>query len=330
MTAEAQAVENRTVGDDEGDLRLDRWFKRHYPGLTFGRLAKLARTGQIRVDGKRAKPQQRLEPGQTIRIPPLPADSAEDGEADSAPLSEADREAAEALRERVLFRDDWVIALDKPAGLATQGGTRVTRNLDAMLDALRFDAAERPRLVHRLDKDTSGVLLLGRSARAADALGEGFRNKTADKIYWALTAGVPHPRAGRIDLPLSKQKRGGDEKMAHDPEGRTAITDYRVIASWKGRVAWLALSPLTGRTHQLRAHLAALGTPILGDGKYGGKAAFPEGVAVSQLQLHAREIGLPHPEDGTTLRVAAPLPEHMRAAFDALRFDARKGEGVHP
>ncbi len=336
MTAEPQekagpqGVENRTVSPDEGEVRLDRWFKRHYPGLTFGRLAKLARTGQIRVDGKRTKPQQRVEPGQTIRIPPLPADSAEDADESGAALSEADQQAAEALRERVLFRDDWVIALDKPAGLATQGGSRLTRHLDAMLDALRFDAAERPRLVHRLDKDTSGVLLLGRSARATDALGRAFRDKTADKVYWALTVGVPRPRAGRIDMPLGKQKRGGEEKMAHDPDGRTAITDYRTIASWKSRVAWLALSPLTGRTHQLRAHLAALGTPILGDGKYGGKEAFPPGVKVEQLCLHARELGLPHPQDQTTLRVTAPLPEHMRAIFETLGFDSRHGEGIHP
>lgn len=324
------SVETRTVERADGGQRLDRWFKRHYPGLPFGRLAKLLRTGQVRVDGKRAKPATRLTEGQEIRVPPLPDEAGmaqDDGGGQAAGPSDKD---IEQLRHAVLYRDDWVIALDKPAGLATQGGSKLTRHLDAMLDALRFDAPERPRLVHRLDKDTSGVLLLGRGAEATNALADAFKSKAARKLYWALVAGVPKPDEGRIDLPLAKLKRGGGEKMGHDPEGKPAVTVYRTLMTHRRDVAWLALSPLTGRTHQLRAHLAALGTPILGDGKYGGKAAFPEGLEIGQLMLHAREIALPHPADGTTLRVSAPIPRHMGEAFKRLGFDPDRGEGVHP
>lgn len=332
MAADLGGVETRQVAADEADIRLDRWFKRHYPGLAFGRLAKLLRTGQVRVDGKRAKPSQRLVPGQEVRIPPLPHHSGEAATSDSASRMPGEAEA-QRLRDAVLYRDDWVIALDKPAGLATQGGTGVKRNLDAMLGALRFDAAEPPRLVHRLDQDTSGVLLLGRTAEAANRLTRAFRSKDARKLYWALTAGIPKPRRGRIDLPLGKLKRGGGEKMGHDPKaGKEAVTLYATVETTRrpAEVAWLVLSPLTGRTHQLRAHLAELGAPILGDGKYGGRKAYPEGVPVHQLQLHAREIALPHPADGTTLRVTAPLPAHMRALFAALEFDAEAGAGVDP
>jgi len=320
-------VETRTVAPDEAELRLDRWFKRHYPGLAFGHLAKLLRTGQVRVDGKRAKAGQRLQPGQEIRVPPLAPEPAAPSPAPTAGPSDSD---ARMLREAVLYKDDLVLAVNKPAGLATQGGSRLTRHLDAMLDALQFEAAERPRLVHRLDKDTSGVLLLGRSAAAAGRLTRAFRSKDAVKLYWALTAGTPRPPAGRIDLPLAKLKRGGGEKMGHDPEGKPALTLYRTIATAPPGVAWLALSPKTGRTHQLRAHMMLLGTPILGDGKYGGRAAFPESLGVDRLHLHAREIALPHPGDGTTLRIAAPLPAHMAATFEALRFAPEQGEGVAP
>lgn len=325
-------MKTRHVTDDEADIRLDRWFRRHFPELPFGRLAKLLRTGQVRVDGKRAKPGQRLIPGQEVRVPPLPTASTDIDSAATAPSPPSATEA-EALRAAVLYRDDWVIALDKPAGLATQGGTRVRRHLDAMLEALRFDAAEPPRLVHRLDRDTSGVLLLGRSAEAANRLARAFRSKDARKLYWALTAGIPKPGKGRIDLPLAKLKRGGGEKMGHDPDtGKPAVTLYKTVDSVRrpAAIAWVALSPLTGRTHQLRAHLAAVGTPILGDGKYGGRTAFPQSLPVHQLQLHAREIALPHPADDTTLRVTAPLPAHMQALFDTLGFDAAAGADVDP
>ncbi len=321
------AVETRTVSPDEAELRLDRWFKRHYPGLAFGHLAKLLRTGQVRVDGKRARAGQRLHPGQEIRVPPLAPEPVAPSPTPPAVPSDGD---LRMLREAVLYKDDLVLAVNKPAGLATQGGTRLTRHLDAMLDALRFDAAERPRLVHRLDKDTSGVLLLGRSAAAASRLSRAFRSKDAVKLYWALTAGTPKPPAGRMDLPLAKLKRGGGEKMGHDPEGKPALTLYRTIATAPPGVAWQALSPKTGRTHQLRAHMMLLGTPILGDGKYGGRTAFPELLGVDRLHLHARRIILPHPGDGTTLRITAPLPAHMAATFEALGFAPEQGEDVMP
>jgi 23S rRNA pseudouridine955/2504/2580 synthase len=323
-------VETRSVSAEDDGQRLDRWFKRHYPGLAFGRLAKLLRTGQIRVDGKRAKPATRVAEGQEIRIPPLLDEGPEPHPGGATAEQGPSRADVEMLQNAVLYRDDWVIAIDKPAGLATQGGSKLTRHLDAMLDALRFDAADRPRLVHRLDLDTSGVLLLGRSPKAAKLLGDAFRSKAARKLYWALTAGVPDPDEGRIDLPLAKLKRGGGEKMGHDPAGKPAVTVYRTLMTHKRDAAWLALSPLTGRTHQLRAHLVAIGTPILGDGKYGGPSAFPDGLDVDTLQLHAREIALPHPADGTTLRISAPMPRHMGLAFQQLGFDPDRGEGVYP
>ena len=314
-------VEIRTVGPDDGGQRLDRWFRRHYPDLAHGRLEKLLRTGQVRVDGGRAKASTRLEAGQEVRVPPLgksgpaPAKTARP----AAPVSAAD---AEALRAAVLFRDDWVLALNKPAGLAVQGGSGKHRHLDGMLDALQFDAPERPRLVHRLDQDTAGVLLLARTAEAARRLTASFRNDEARKLYWALVAGAPRKARGQIALPLGKLPGRGGERMTTDaPDAKPAETRYTTVRT-AGKGAWLALRPLTGRTHQLRAHCAAIGHPILGDGKYGGQAAFLARPALSrQLMLLAREIALPHPEDGLTLRVSAPLPAHMVEAFAAFGFD---------
>jgi len=308
-------VAHLEVGPDEADLRLDRWFKRHYPELGHGRLAKLLRTGQVRIDGRRAKPGDRLADGQTVRVPPL-------GEAPASrakPVVPVDAKAAADLQATVLYRDHEVLALNKPSGLAAQGGSKTTRHLDGMLDALRFDADARPRLVHRLDKDTSGVLLLGRSAAAAAWLARAFKARDAVKTYWALTAGVPHPADGRIDGALLKRGGAGGERVVVDAAGKPARTDYVVVEA-AGPVAWVALRPLTGRTHQLRAHMAALGTPILGDGKYGGAGAFVPGVA-QRLHLHARAIGLPRP-DGRTLEVTAPLTGHMAESWAFFGFDA--------
>jgi 23S rRNA pseudouridine955/2504/2580 synthase len=325
------------VGDEEGDQRLDRWFKRHVPQLSHGRLEKLLRTGQIRVDGKRAKAGLRVAAGQHVRIPPLPAQSPPS--ASARPPSATDARDAAALRETVLYRDDWVIAIDKPTGLAVQGGTGQTRHVDAMLDALRDPGAERPRLVHRLDRDTSGVLLLARTTVAARRLAASFKDKGTRKLYWALVAGVPERKRGRIDIPLAKLSGPKGEKMeASDSLGKQAVTVYQTVAgkTLKGsrqRVSWLLLMPLTGRTHQLRAHCAALGTPILGDGKYGGKQAFPTAgndgdILGKRLMLHAREIAVPHPDDETTLRVTAPLPADMAAAWTALDFKPDHGDNA--
>ena len=323
-------VETITVREEEGELRLDRWFKQRFPGLGHGRLERLLRTGQVRVDGRRAKSGTRLAPGQVVRVPPLDLDAAAAPPPRAAlPLSEAE---VRRLREAVLYEDDWVIALNKPAGLAVQGGTGQTRHLDAMLGALG-DGGEAPRLVHRLDRDTSGVLLLARNAPAARRLTATFKGREAQKVYWALVVGAPEARRGRIDLALSKTPGRGGEIMApvSGEAAKTAETLYRVIETRRpgkrgeAPLSWLVLLPLTGRTHQLRAHCAALGSPILGDGKYGGRRAHVEGLA-KRLMLHAREIAVPHPDDGTTLRVTAPLPAHMEEAWQTLGFDGRKGE----
>jgi 23S rRNA pseudouridine955/2504/2580 synthase len=231
------------------------------------------------------------------------------------------------LRDAVLYRDDWAIVVDKPAGLAVQGGTNTERHVEGLLDGLRFESAERPRLVHRLDRDTSGVLLIARHAAAATFFTRAFREKTTRKIYWAIVAGLPRPERGRIDLGLSKgggPKGGGGRERVHpdDEGGRSAITYYRVLDHAGGRASWVALLPVTGRTHQLRAHCAALGTPILGDGKYGGAAAqLPGGAAAHRLHLHARSLEIPHPEGGT-FRVTAPLPPHMRRLWEFFGFAA--------
>lgn len=309
------SVQSLTVADGEGELRLDRWFKRHFPELSHGRLEKLLRTGQVRVDGKRATAGARLAPGQVIRVPPLVPTTPKP---EPRPIDE--REAA-ALRRLVLHRDDDVIALDKPAGLAVQGGTGTPHHLDAMLDALRFDADERPRLVHRLDRDTSGVLLLARTAAVAAHLAETFRDKESEKVYWAVVVGVPAPRYGRIDRSMAKRRGHGGERVAIDGEdGQRAITDYRILDAAGRRAAWLELKPVTGRTHQLRVHCLAIGTPILGDGKYGGANAFVPGAELPrQLHLHARAITVPHPRGGT-LAVTAPLPVHMRETFGYFGF----------
>lgn len=309
-----------TVAENDDGIRLDRWFRRHFPQLSHGRIEKLARTGQIRVDGARVKASTRLETGQTIRVPPLGAPQP----AQQREAPPVDRDDLEWVQSLVIHRDDEVIALNKPPGLAVQGGSKVSRHLDAMLDGLRFGAAERPRLAHRLDKDTSGILLLGRTAAATAKLTEAFRSKRARKTYWALTAGVPSLRRGRIDLPLAKGPSGGGaERVTPDRErGRPAVTYYAVVESAGKRVAWLALRPQTGRTHQLRVHCAdALHTPILGDGKYGGRDAFLLGVpGLSGLQLHARAIELPHPTGGT-LRLVADLPPSMAEIWRFFGFD---------
>jgi 23S rRNA pseudouridine955/2504/2580 synthase len=310
-------VQSIPVAEEDGELRLDRWFKRHFPALSHGRLEKLLRTGQVRVDGKRAEAGDRIGPGQVVRVPPLAAPTT------PPPPRTVDPREAERLRRLVLHRDAEVIVIDKPAGLAVQGGSGTPRHLDGMLEALRFDAAEKPRLVHRLDRDTSGALLLARTAVAAAHLAEAFRDKTTEKLYWAVVVGVPSPRAGTVDRALAKRRgHGGERVAAVDEEGQRAITDYRTLDVAHKRAAWLELLPVTGRTHQLRVHCTALGTPILGDGKYGGDGAFIAGAELpDQLHLHARRIRVPHPR-GFMLEVTAPLPPHMRETFAYLGFDA--------
>jgi 23S rRNA pseudouridine955/2504/2580 synthase len=312
-----QSDETVTVGGQDGSLRLDRWFKRHYPALGHGQLEKLLRTGKIRVDGKRAQSGDRVEPGQAIRVPPLSeaAGPARRASTRTRPADEAMLQAA------ILRRDDAVIVLNKPPGLAVQGGTATEHHLDGLLDGLRFGYDERPRLVHRLDRETSGILIIARTAAAAAFLTRAFREKTTRKIYWAVVAGLPKLRQGRIGLALAKAPGHGGERVRPDvDEGRHAVTYYQLIESAGNRASWLALMPITGRTHQLRAHCAAIGTPILGDRKYGETAAHIAGVPGSRrLHLHARSLSIPHPLGGT-LQVAAPLPLHMERTWRFFGF----------
>ena len=306
-----------TVSGEDGPVRLDRWFKRHYPALGHGHLEKLLRTGRVRVDGKRARSSDRVAPGQVIRLPPF--------DQMAAPAPQAMRQASPGdeamLRDAVLHRDDAVIVLNKPPGLPVQGGSGTERHLDGLLDALRFGSEVRPRLVHRLDKDTSGVLVIARTAAAAVFLTRAFREKTTRKIYWALVVGLPKLRQGRIDLALAKLPGREGERVRADSEGgKRAVTYYHVVDSAGAKASWLALLPITGRTHQLRAHCAAIGTPILGDAKYGAAAAHLAGVpGAKRVQLHARALSIPHPLGGT-LRVAAPLPRHMRQSWEFFGF----------
>jgi 23S rRNA pseudouridine955/2504/2580 synthase len=310
-------VQTIPVAASDGEIRLDRWFRRHFPGLAHGRLEKLLRTGQVRIDGRRAKAGDRIAPGQLIRVPPL-GDLAPP--VPSAPPAPRPRDIA-MLERAVLHVDDDVIVINKPPGLAVQGGTGTERHLDGMLDALRLGAGERPRLVHRLDRDTSGVLVLARNAAAAAQLAQSFRDKATLKVYWAAVVALPKPRRGRIDQPLAKLSGLSGERVAPDEEeGRRAVTYYRTVAHAGDRIAWLMLQPITGRTHQLRAHCVVLGTPILGDGKYGGGRAHPAGVPnARKLHLHARALSLPHPRRGR-LEVTAPLPPHMKETWDFFGF----------
>jgi 23S rRNA pseudouridine955/2504/2580 synthase len=315
-------VRTHEVAPDEADIRLDRWFKRHYPSLGHGRLEKLLRTGQVRLDGGRVKAGQRLSPGQSIRVPPLD-DSA------AAPRSRRRRPVvsgrdAKELRARVLYQDNDIIVIDKAAGLAVQGGSKTARHIDGMLDALADKDGERPRLVHRLDKDTSGVLVLARHVRAADWLGKAFRGRKVDKLYWAVVVGEPERDQGRIDKALVKKTGARGERMEQDDagDGQAAVTDFSVMDRIGKQAAWLALRPRTGRTHQLRVHCAAIGTPILGDGKYGGAGAFLSGVSSKALHLHARAITVPK-RGGGVVRVIAPLPDHMRETWRLFGFNPK-------
>ena len=320
------AVEIKTVACEEVEIRLDRWFRRNFPDVSHGHLQKLLRTGYIRVDSKRAQANQRLMPGQKIRIPPL--DGAPEQRRANRPSVK--QEDAALVRSIVIHRDDWVIAINKPPGLAVQGGSGTLRHLDAMLAALQGRSRERPRLVHRLDKDTSGVLLLAANTASAIRLGAAFRRREVDKLYWAITVGVPAPSTGQIALSLSKELgRGGERVIAASPNGKPAVTHYRVVETVGKKLALVALMPTTGRTHQLRVHMAALGTPILGDGKYGGKAAFVEGLELAKrLHLHGRRLVLAHPSDAGMLDITADLPEHMAETLAHLGLETARADNL--
>lgn len=325
---ETPAIRQFTVEPDDDGIRLDRWFKRHLPDANFNTVSRWARTGQLRIDGARANPGDRVAAGQTLRVPP-----AEPERANAKPkvhreaLSDEQTEFAQSL---VIHRDKQAIVLNKPPGLATQGGTKTTEHVDGLLDALIFDGDSRPKLVHRLDKDTSGALLIARTARAAATFAKNFSSRTARKTYWALVVGVPNIDDGFIDLPLAKQPGTGGEKMHVDEkEGLPARTRYRVVERAGNRAAWVLLMPYTGRTHQLRVHMAAIGHPIVGDGKYGAQEAFLTGGISRKMHLHARRIRVDHP-DGGKIDVTAELPPHFAESLHTLGFDQSLGDALEP
>lgn len=327
----SDAIRTFTVAPDDDGIRLDRWFKRHLPDASFNIVSRWARTGQLRLDGKRATPGDRIEAGQQIRIPPAEV-LAKVAEArpprpkrERPSLGEDETAFAQSL---VIHKDAAALVLNKPPGLATQGGTKTDEHVDRLLDALWYDEDGRPKLVHRLDKDTSGALLVGRTARAAGHFAKAFSSRTARKVYWAIIVGVPSIEDGMIELPIAKQPGTGGEKMHVDEkEGSPARTRYRVIDRAGNSAAWVELQPFTGRTHQLRVHMAAIGHPIVGDGKYGGRDAFLTGTISRKMHLHARRIRVDHP-DGGQIDVRADLPPHFSETLVALGFNEADGDAL--
>ena len=319
-----EQVRQFTVTDEDDGIRLDRWFKRNLPEAGFGTVARWARTGQLRIDGKRAAPGDRIEAGQVIRVPPLEEEKAAARPAPKRePLTE---DEIEFVRSLVVEADPAAIIVNKPPGLATQGGTKTNDHLDRLLDGLVDEGQPRPKLVHRLDKDTSGALLIARTPRAAAFFSKAFSGRTARKVYWALVVGVPSVEDGLIDLPIAKQPGTGGEKVHVDEEsGQAARTRYRVIERAGNRAAWVELQPHTGRTHQLRVHMAAIGHPIVGDGKYAGQEAFLTGAISRKLHLHARRLRIDQP-DGGRIDVTAEPPEHFRESLAMLGFDPAAGD----
>ena len=311
-------VETKEVADGEDGMRLDRWFKTHHPDIPHSRLEKLLRTGQVRVDGGRVKASTRLEAGQIVRVPPLP---------ESAPvpprptLSQADRDFLASI---TLYEDDDLMVLNKPSGMAVQGGTKTAQHLDRLLEGLGDGPETRARLVHRLDRDTSGVLIVAKRRAVAAKLGRAFQTRSVRKIYWALVKGVPKPPQGKIEAALVKaagpegdrvrKARPGEQERA-----QSAVTYYAVVDRAGQAVSFVSLKPVTGRQHQLRAHMAIIGHPVLGDDKYHGDRDMPEGID-NRLHLHARRVSFPHPSGEGVVDITAPLPEHMQRSFAAFGF----------
>ena len=339
-------VTTREVKEDEAGMRLDRWFKEQFPDLSFGHLQKLLRTGQVRVNGGRVKAETRIEPGQVVRIPPLEkavsTGKSDLGRGDDAPegyRTPSDRptsgkpgkggagDDAAFLKSILLYEDKDLMVFNKPYGLAVQGGSGTTRHIDGLLESLRDAEGVKPRLVHRLDKDTAGCLVVAKTRLAASTLAKTFRSRSARKIYWALVPGVPKVRQGRVSTWLAKgEDEHGDSKMKvakHGAEGADhALTYYAVVESAAQKMSWLSLKPVTGRMHQLRVHTAEIGHPIVGDPKYFDKENWqlPGGIQ-NRLHLLARRIMIPHPRDGRILDVTAPLPPHMLQSWNLLGFD---------
>ncbi|MBY5550343.1 RluA family pseudouridine synthase [Rhizobium leguminosarum] len=323
-------IEHIKVEPDEAGMRLDRWFKVHFPGLGFGPLQKLLRSGQVRVDGGRVKSDARVQPGQTVRVPPMDVDA----KLKSGPIAGKELKHStdfQLLSRMVLHEDEKVIVLNKPPGLAVQGGSGVARHIDQMLEAWTSPKGEKPRLVHRLDRDTSGVLVIARTRGAAQKLTAAFRERDTKKTYWALVKGVPRKHEDKISTWLVKEPTVDGDRMRiakHGEDGADhAISFYRVLETAAQNLAWLEMEPYTGRTHQLRVHALHIGHPIIGDPKYFDDDPnwdFPGGVQ-KKLHLHARHIDIPHPSGGR-LRVSAPLPAHMVQTWNLLGLDLAGAE----
>ncbi len=327
-------VQTLTIGADEGEQRLDRWFKKRFPQLTQGAVEKMCRTGQVRVDGARCKGSDRIVAGQIVRVPPLP-----DGAAPAPRQSKISQADEKMIQDAVLWKDEHIIILNKPAGLPSQGGSGLgERHVDGLTEALKFGFKDKPKLVHRLDKDTSGLLMLARTDRVARGLSESLRHHLTRKIYWAAVAGVPNPRKGSVKYGLMKAPGGGrgegekmicihPAKMGDYPDAKRAQTDFFTLWFLGTRLSWMALEPITGRTHQLRAHMAEMGHPILGDGKYGGSdtdnmgdgwGAGIGGDISRKLHLHARMLKFEHPITKEMMTFTAPLPDHMARTWKTL------------
>jgi 23S rRNA pseudouridine955/2504/2580 synthase len=336
------------IGEDEAGMRLDRWLHRRFPEVANSHLMRIVRKGEVRVSGKRADISTRLESGESVRVPPLTVAPRE-----PTAVKRADQGDAEAIRAMILFEDRDVLVINKPYGLAVQGGSGTTRHVDGMLQALADGQGNRPVLVHRLDRDTSGVLLIAKSRKMAAELGETFRSRQAKKIYWALVEGVPKPAQGRISMFLAKGEGMGEARDARgtgradlermrvakhgDPDAQHSLTLYAVVDKVTPRLAWLSMRPVTGRTHQLRAHCEAIGHPIVGDPKYNRRPvndparndplrAVPPGLE-PRLHLLARRLVLPHPRKGV-IDVTAPLPEHMKKSFAMFGFDVNERDPI--
>jgi 23S rRNA pseudouridine955/2504/2580 synthase len=325
----ATGVQTLVVTPDEGDMRVDRFLSARFPQLAFTHIQRIVRKGELRVDGKRVKPNDRLAAGASVRVPPLKLD------APQVAARSAAREGDDAafLRSLTLYEDADVLVLNKPRGLAVQGGSGTTRHVDGMLEALRDAEGQKPRLVHRLDKETSGCLVIAKTRFAAMTLANTFRSRSARKIYWALVAGVPRVRQGRVSTYLAKEEGEHESRMRvakHGDEGAShAVTYYAVVETAAQKLAWLSLKPVTGRTHQLRAHAAHIGHPIVGDPKYFDVENWeiPGGIQ-SRLHLLARRIVVPHPRTGKPIDVTAPLPPHMEQTWNLLGFDVARYDPI--
>lgn len=309
-----------TIPEDEDGQRLDRWLKKCVPGLPYVLAQKLMRKGAIRVGEEKVQPSRRLRAGEIVRIPPF-----EEGQTSLATLDRFPDDES-FIRSLVIYDDGEVMAINKPAGLASQGGSKIRRHVDGLLEHLANKKGVKPRLVHRLDRDTSGVLLLARSLDMATKLGKALAGRNIRKIYWAVTIPAPEMNEGTVNAPLAKGTGPKKDMMIVDEEnGKRSMTDFRVIERAGKTAAFVAFWPRTGRTHQIRVHAALAGFPLLGDDKYGEGKAILEGVETARrLHLHAHRVIFTHPGTGKTVDISAPLPDDLKITWKALGFPAKQ------